>query len=344
MKFAKIDMESRGSAGRISNLDVLRAVAAVAVCLVHFDRKPLFEGTFFHEWSEFGKYGVDIFFVISGFVIPLSLWKRKFQFGNFIIFLQARFFRLYPTYLAALVLTVGLWYLSFVVPGFRGTILPELTLSRILSNLTLTCGFTGEEWYAFVTWTLAVEAQFYVFLALCFPLLAGKSLPLRIGAATLWIVLPLFIRSGPTVFPWTALFAFGILEFMRQEQLLPRGIFIVLVLSAICIQLFVRDVAGVVAAVSTLLAIMFMPEIKWKPFIWIGTVSYSLYLLHAPIGGRVMNFLERYPEFPGMKILAIPIALGAALAASAVFYRFIELPSHEFARKKIPFTKKPRTI
>jgi peptidoglycan/LPS O-acetylase OafA/YrhL len=57
-----------------------------------------------------------------------------------------------------------------------------------------------------------------------------------------------------------------------------------------------------------------------------------------------MNFLERYPEFPGMKILAIPIALGAALAASAVFYRFIELPSHEFARKKIPFTKKPRTI
>jgi hypothetical protein len=40
-----------------------------------------------------------------------------------------------------------------------------------------------------------------------------------------------------------------------------------------------------------------------------------LYLLHVPIGGRVMSFLERYPELPGIRIFAIPIALGVALVA-----------------------------
>ena len=78
---------------------------------------------------------------------------------------------------------------------------------------------------------------------------------------------------------------------------------------------------------------MFLPEIKFKPLIWIGTVSYSLYLLHGITGGRVLNLLERYSEFPGIRLFSIPVALGVALLASAIFYRFIELPSHEYARK-----------
>jgi peptidoglycan/LPS O-acetylase OafA/YrhL len=60
---------------RITNLDILRAIAALMVCLVHFLRKPLYEGTIIWDIFQYGKHGVDIFFVISGFVIPLSLGR-----------------------------------------------------------------------------------------------------------------------------------------------------------------------------------------------------------------------------------------------------------------------------
>jgi len=57
--------------GRIDNLDVLRALAALAVCLYHFRRGPLFEGSVYQELAFYGLHGVDIFFVIS---VMSSLW------------------------------------------------------------------------------------------------------------------------------------------------------------------------------------------------------------------------------------------------------------------------------
>jgi peptidoglycan/LPS O-acetylase OafA/YrhL len=321
------------STQRISNLDVLRAFAAVAVCLVHFDRKPLYGDSFFSTVSQYGQYGVDIFFVISGFVIPLSLSRGHFSIGKMGIFLRSRFFRLYPAYLAAVILTVGFWYLSFAIPGFRGSILPEITLARVVSNLTLACNFTGEEWYAFVSWTLALEAQFYVLLAFCFPAFVSRSQAFRVGMILLWILLPILFKTGPTVFTWTSLFAVGILGFLLDEKLVSIKSFWMFFAMAFLVQCSVRGIESAVAGALTLMAILFLPQINSRPLIWVGSVSYSLYLLHAPIGGRVMNVLERYPEFPGIRIFAVPLALAAALLGSAIFFQIIEKPSHDFARR-----------
>lgn len=320
------------STQRISNLDVLRAFAAVAVCLVHFDRKPLYGDSFFSTVSQYGQYGVDVFFVISGFVIPLSLWKANFTIGKIFVFLRSRFFRLYPAYFAAVALTVGLWYLSFAMPGFRGNIFPEVTWTRLLSNLTLTCGFTGEAWYAFVSWTLALEAQYYILLAVCFPFFTSGAKAMRLGMIFFWIGVPLIFPTGPTVFNWTALFSMGILLFLRDEKLVSEKFFWFSATLALFVQFAVRGAPSALAGFATLLAILFLPQIKFKPLVWVGTISYSLYLLHAPVGGRVMNLLERYPEFPGIRFFAVPLALGAALLGSYFFYSLIEKPCHDFAR------------
>jgi peptidoglycan/LPS O-acetylase OafA/YrhL len=80
------------------------------------------------------------------------------------------------------------------------------------------------------------------------------------------------------------------------------------------------------------MAILYLPKLKIPSMAWIGGISYSIYLLHVPFGGRVMNLLERFPNFPGIKLFSIPVAIGVSILVAAVFYKFIEKPSHQFAR------------
>ena len=127
---------------RLSNLDILRGLAALAVCLFHFDRDSLFKGTFYPEIAQFGYLGVNVFFVISGFIIPLSLAKAGFTLKGIWAFWMARFLRLYPAYFATALLAVGLWYISMLIPGFRGVAKPDLSFEMIFANLTMTCVFS----------------------------------------------------------------------------------------------------------------------------------------------------------------------------------------------------------
>ncbi len=89
---------NKASYNRLSNLDILRGLAALAVCFFHFDRESLFKGTFYPEIAKYGYLGVDVFFVISGFVIPLSLSASDFTLRGIWAFWAARFLRLYPAY------------------------------------------------------------------------------------------------------------------------------------------------------------------------------------------------------------------------------------------------------
>jgi peptidoglycan/LPS O-acetylase OafA/YrhL len=79
---------------RLGNLDVLRALAAIAVCFHHFKRDSITSIGVLSSVSSYGYLGVDVFFVISGFVIPLMLLKMKFTFGDSGSFLLSRFLRL----------------------------------------------------------------------------------------------------------------------------------------------------------------------------------------------------------------------------------------------------------
>ena len=318
---------------RITNLDILRAIAALMVCLVHFLRKPLYEGTLIWDIFQYGKYGVDIFFVISGFVIPLSLLKCRFKIGDIFLFLKSRFIRLYPAYFIAAFLTTGMWYFSYLMPGFRGEVGAPLGIERILANISLTCGFFHQEWYAFVAWSLAIEAQYYVLVALSFPLLIHRSPQIRISILFMWMIAPLAAQTGPTVFSYTALFGMGILAFLLSEGLLSKIEFWILMSLAVCVEWVTdRGPAGTLFALATSMAILYLPKLKIPSMAWIGAISYSIYLLHVPFGGRVMNLLERFPNFPGIKLFSIPVAIGVSIVVAAVFYKFIEKPSHQFSR------------
>jgi peptidoglycan/LPS O-acetylase OafA/YrhL len=324
---------NKASYNRLSNLDVLRGLAALAVCFFHFDRESLFKETFYPEIAKYGYLGVDVFFVISGFVIPLSLSASDFTLRGIWAFWAARFLRLYPAYFVAALLAVGLWYLSMKMPGFRGTAEPDLSFAMVFANLTMTCDFLNKGWFVVVAWTLAIEAQYYILVALTFPLLVNVNRFVRHGTFLLWLVMPLVFGVGPTVFTWTALFGMGLLVFLRNKDFLSELEFWIYLFFAVASQFFAKDFAGAMVGLATVLLIRFVPQIRCKWMIWIGSISYSLYLLHPLIGGRVMNFCERFPNSIFVQIISVPMALFFSIIAAYLLFRAMELPSHQLARR-----------
>jgi peptidoglycan/LPS O-acetylase OafA/YrhL len=200
---------------RLTNLDIFRAVAALAVCLFHFGNNNLLGIPVLSSFLQHGHLGVIVFFVISGYIIPYALFRSGYGIAYIKGFLVSRFIRLYPAYFFAGISAVLLWYISTLVPGFRGE-QPSFTFSQIFSNLFLLCDFTDTSWFIPVFWTLAIEAQYYLLIAVSFPLLLSRNPALRCCIIAGWVLAPLVAGIGPSVFTWTALFALGIVIFYGE--------------------------------------------------------------------------------------------------------------------------------
>lgn len=317
---------------RLGNLDVLRALAALAVCLYHF-REDIAIRSIDVAASAFayGYLGVDVFFVISGFVIPLMLIKTKYSPADMGAFLASRFVRLYPAYIASIMLVFALWYLSSCIPGFSGQS-PAISIASAVSNSLLICDFSGEEWILPVFWTLAIEAQYYALIAISFAFLTAESKGIRYAVLAAWIAAPLVAGVGPTVFTWTALFAMGILCCLRGHQLIGRLDFWILFGAAFSTHALTRGTTSAVVGSLTGLAILYLPEVRSPVLAWIGTISYSIYLIHGPLWVKVMNLTKRLPDIPAIQVLALVVGALVVIAASYLFFMVIERPSHAFSR------------
>ena len=291
-------MESPRKELHLSNIDVLRGLGALAVCRFHFSDGNYLGSNVIQSVFRKGYYGVDVFFVISGFVIPLALHRSGYRLGNIGEFLIKRGKRLYPAYAAALFLAVGLWVLAGFLPGFRGSGF-QFDGFQFLSNLTLTSGFTGHAWYIPVFWTLAIECQYYFLIALCFPLFVSRLLWLQLIGLAAWIVAPLIISMDATVFPWTSLFAMGIISCLIWGKLLPLRSGLTLLALSSAVTFWQKGVFSGSLGLATIGLILFAPQLKNRAMIWLGTISYSIYLVHVPIGGKVINLSKRLPDFPG---------------------------------------------
>src|SRR5262245_2564074 len=102
---------------RIGGPDVLRGPASLAVCWFHLTRfhYNVPDRRVFHllrQTGDYGWLGVEVFFVISGFVIPYSLYRARYRVRDFFMYLARRIVRLDPPYLAAIALVLALASLS----------------------------------------------------------------------------------------------------------------------------------------------------------------------------------------------------------------------------------------
>jgi peptidoglycan/LPS O-acetylase OafA/YrhL len=159
---AKADgAQDRDSATRLGWLDVLRGLAALCVVFDHLSYYVLQPARWaMYQWFDFGNYGVFVFFIISGYIVPASL-ERK---GSVRTFWVSRLFRLYPLYLLAVGLAVALWMVH--LGGLRGAGSDPET--SVLSQLLMMSNVLAGPNLPNVVWSLSYEMVFYLVLVALF--------------------------------------------------------------------------------------------------------------------------------------------------------------------------------
>ena len=330
-------------------LDHLRGLAAAAVCLFHFTNGlPGFLPSHdpVKQVGAFGWLGVEAFFVISGFVIPYSLHLRSYRLRDAGGFFVRRLKRLEPPYLACILLVIALNYASSLAPGFRGEAF-KLNWPQLLAHIGYLNAVLGYAWLNPVFWTLAIEFQYYVFMALAFPLIAHRR-PIIRTACVLAIALLGFAGFDNTaLLPlWLPLFAMGIATFQSYVGKASVASYLALLALSSTATFFVLGLQPTVVGIATALSIR---GIAWRqppralfPLAFLGTISYSLYLLHVPIGGRVINLASRLPDSVAVRYPAIVGAFAVSIASAAVFWWLIERTSQRWAQigSILPWTRR----
>ncbi|MBD0272012.1 MAG: acyltransferase [Acetobacteraceae bacterium] len=340
----------------IRSLTALRGVAALWVFGFHLwllDRgttAPAYAGTPAATLFEHGWTGVDLFFILSGYV--LATVHSTLSMGGAPRFLIRRAFRLYPLHIATtLALAAGVALAS--AAGLELSRDGRYDWDDLPASLLLLHTFLSEpnRWNS-VTWSISVELVCYALLPAVLPLL--RRVPLRglvaaalglAAAAAVWIValdapshgMPAVVRglfgfylgccvalasagpngeagarfgrrAGAWALAAAAVLAFGVLADL--PSLVPP-----------CTAVLV----GALAAERGLVA----RALNAEPLVWLGRVSFSIYLLHMPVLAALERLLplHRLPLPPlGGALLRDAVALAAVLALSALAHRLVEEP------------------
>ena len=153
--------EAGGSASRLGWLDVLRGIAALAVVFDHTSYYVLQHvRSIIYQWFDAGNYGVFVFFLISGYIVPASL-ERK---GSVRTFWVSRLFRLYPLYLLAVGIAVAFYFTH--VGTARGE--AAHPWGAFLSQLLMMSNVLSGQNLPNVVWSLSYEMVFYLLLTALF--------------------------------------------------------------------------------------------------------------------------------------------------------------------------------
>jgi peptidoglycan/LPS O-acetylase OafA/YrhL len=332
---------------RLGFLDFIRGIAAFAV-LVQHTSETLWPSINWatHQYVNIGRFGVLAFFLVSGFIIPFSLERgasvRRFWIG--------RFFRLYPLYWVSLIAILVIYQFrpDALTPDFQAH-----TLLHAVVNFTMIQELVGVPHAIGLYYTLTVELVFY---ALCAVLFAFGLL--RRSVRNAWVVLAGSIVLGtvaPFVIdhraPMAGLFYvssmfIGTVVF-RYSTGDARLIDVQRLVAAVGVFGLVGCYVNYVhftdlndsdpftfwgAAIAWSVAYLFFfgafamrREQFPKPFLWLGRISYSLYLMHPLLVVLVVHWTVR----PA----ALLFVMVTSLLLAELTYRFIELPFQELGRR-----------
>jgi peptidoglycan/LPS O-acetylase OafA/YrhL len=310
-------------------MDMLRGVAAISVCLFHC----CFAGEFLpHESvlstiAQFGDKGVQIFFILSGYIIPYSLYQSKYTPRNIGNFLLRRILRIHPPYLLALFLTVTSLSLVLKQPL-------DLSVESVLNNFFYTVPYSSSPWLLNVSWTLGIELQFYFVVGLFFPFFCSKKRVVR------WFSILLFLFAcfsssffsafaNPWyIFPtWTPFFVLGIIIFLYENRLIPKPDFILLSLLTFTVLLF--EYTKLLSAVSflTFFFILLCPRLNEVGMTtYLGKISFSIYLIHLPVILLTAHFMKIKNMISVSSDFAVLTLLTSSVISGVLFFYVCEKP------------------
>lgn len=361
---------------RLQWANALRGLAAVAVVIYHLGQafwtrqqgsaalvlhQPL-EGAdagsppvlarFLHALPvDLGGVGIALFFVLSGFVIAISL-DRYSRPGFFI----GRFLRLIPTFAAAFLLCVMVVWAVHSSPGGAGQA-PGVggTVVGVIPGLPLLLGVDSTS--LGVDWTLIIELGFYGVCLLAYrsltrtwwaPLLVAAGCVLAqqaVGSQAVSDAAPQWLDGARyltlLVTPFLPVLLIGVLvSSVHRGQLRPPALLVVPVLMAVNLWLMGTSTAvpttgeyqfSVLLAVVIFL-VLWCTAADWRPgpvLRYLSDISYPLYLTHAILGYALLAALTSrgWGAVP-----ATAVAVVCALALATALHRLVELPTHHYGR------------
>ena len=321
---------------RVAELDALRGLAALAVVAFHYTSHYQAEyGHLVPPWFGFpvGNYGVNLFFLISGFVIFMTLDRTKLA----VDFVVSRFSRLFPAYWVAMAITAAVVY-TIGMPEQR------IPVADLAMNLTMIQDLFAFQQLDGSYWTLEVELFFYAQMLFWYVL--GKLGRIHWIIAG-WLILVVayalteqhhmhfsYYLRELLILRYIPFFALGILFYRiytRPGEHLQNLVFIALSLIAIGVASeWVYLVAALVC--SGIFGLFVTGMLRWlnQPFFaFFGAISYSLYLLHQAVGFALIHRLEA----AGVPTMAtIGIVFSAVLALATAMTRFVERPAMNVIR------------
>ena len=371
--------ETPADAARWLELDGVRGLAALLVVYVHLflrwvppTPKPVF---WLRTLSGMSWTGVDLFFILSGFLIGGILLRNRESENYYSVFYLRRGFRILPLYFALLAIffAIRFWLPVGNDPNFDSGAIPFWSYPLLVQNFPM--AFTAH-WGAGplgVTWSVAVEEQFY----LCLPLLIRLIPPRRhlVVFALLAISAPAFryfshlpastfllpgelepFFSGvilawmflhrPVVFKapaWRALAAFLFLVgSFAMAWIAIRG-------NRFGLGPFRETVVTLFWGAFLWLVLAYMgtwltAPLRWRPLCWVGGISYGVYLLHPLIAQWI--FLEVAGTLPNESLgmdgfLLTCLCMAVILAVTYLSARFFERPLTAFGHR---FTYRKREV
>jgi peptidoglycan/LPS O-acetylase OafA/YrhL len=245
-----------------------------------------------------------------------------------------RIVRLDPPYFVSILLAVALAYMSTAVPGFRGPP-PAFSTGQLLSHVAYVNGLLGFHSVNPVYWSLSLELQYYLLIGLAAPLLLSGRQIVRITALVALAIAALTLTNPLIVFRWFFLFELGLMTFYFRKRMVSLSGYLAGVALAGIGTHVTLGLATALVAVATTLLIAFV-ELKNRPLLFLGDISYSLYLIHVPIAGRVINGGSRLALGPAGWVLLTLGAFAIAVLAAYGFHRLVERPAREWAAR-IPY-------
>lgn len=349
---------SRRPVGRLAFADGMRGIAALWVVLFHASEgghverlKALLPHAFVNVVLDLGHLGVPLFFVLSGFVMALTVDASHVD-GPFAArFIGRRLVRLTPPYWFSIAVVVTL-----LVVKSRALHLPLALPSAadLAAHLVYLQGVLKAAPINDVFWTLGVEVQFYVAFALLMWLadalqrngvLRHGRLAVGTASAALALAWPAGLANGPVwsggFLPFWFCFMAGALACWAWRE---GGMFkpVFWIYTAVLAATWLIDrssltAAAIVAAIALVVAALrgaMHRWLDWRALQFIGLVSYSLYLLHNPLTGSGFNVVKRLlPAGWATELVGLAASIAICLLCAWLAFRYVERPSQRWSRR-----------
>ncbi len=316
-------------------INLLRGLAALSVCFFHFVFSTIdyISNDTVLDVFYYGKKGVQVFFIISGIVIPLSMIKINYTYKKMGSFILKRFVRIEPPYLFAVALGISFLFLRNFISG---TV--EVDLTPRFSDVLLHIGylvpfFEDAKWVNPVFWTLSVEFQYYIFLAVTFPLVLTGKLFGRMFFYSIILGIPFLVSSSAFFVSWSAFFSLGIFySLFIMNKIMIREYFLASFIALIVVFLNQGATDAFIGG-GTLLIIFYFKNYSTRMGEWLGKISYSLYLLHSIVGASFINYLSHIYRTPFQQVLVVLGGVLVSIVSAYLFWLFIERPSQKLAKE-----------